>query len=394
MRHDVARPRVLQLITSLAGGAGLHALQLAQQLDARRFAVELAFGPGYPLDEEVRRLGLPHHVLGWSRQLRPLPLVAGSAALWRLLRAQRWDIVHAHCSLAGAVGRPLARLAGNACTVFTVHALPSQVSGSAWRRGAVRWVERALDAATDAYCVGNHMFGRHLVDSGIAGAERVVHLPVGIEVSAARAGAAQVAAARQRLGLARDDLVVATAGRFEPQKALHHLLQAFATLQRRLPRALLVLFGAGPLQPALQAQAAELGLTERVRFAGWQPDMAAVLPAADVFCLSSLWEGLPYALLDAMAVGVPIVATDVGGVAEALDNGRCGRLVAPGQPAALADALTALLADAPQRATLASAAHARLHSHYALPRMLDDHTRLYERLLAARAARGLRLAAR
>lgn len=383
------RLRVLQLITSLAGGAGLYAVELARGLDRGRFEVELAFGPGYPLDEDVQREGLPHHVLGWTRAAGPASTLSGSVDLWRLLRDGRYDIVHAHCSLAGAVGRPLARLARVPAVAFTVHAFAGHAGQPAWRRNLLTRVERTLDRFTDRYFVTTDTFRRELLARRIAASGKIDMIPLGIEPGPAP-DAGSRARARLVLGIDGSRPVVAAAGRFEPQKGFGDLIDAFAAVVAAHPDALLVLFGDGPLRPAFERQVARLSLANHVRLAGWRPDVPALLPAADLYCLSSRWESFGYVLLEAMAAGVPIVATRVDGVPEVLDGGRLGELVDSASPRRIADGLCALLADPARRQALALAGRAEVVGRYARSRVLAMHAQAYEGM--AQAARSSALA--
>ena len=170
--------------------------------------------------------------------------------------------------------------------------------------------------------------------------------------------AVPAAAARAALGLDGDvdgALVVGTVGNFTAKKDQATLVRAVG----RVPGARLVLVGSGPLEHDLRVLVAHDGLAERVTFAGSRGDVADLLPAFDVFALSSRYEGLPIALLEAMAAGRPCVATRVGGIPEVVTDGVDGVLVPPGDPDALADALSALAADPDRRAALGSAAVTR-----------------------------------
>ena len=372
------RLRVLQVITSLAGGAGLHALQLAQRLDAARFDVTLAYGTGYPLDAVVQQQRLPHRVLRWQRRLRPWHTAQGLLDLGRLLRDGRFDIVQAHCSLAGAAARALAPLlcARPHRRLFTVHALAAHEGQPAWRQALLTGVERALDGLTDHYVVTTRRYRDELRLRGIAAPDKVSVIPLGIAPPAPLPRSE----ARRRLGLQPDDEVVMFSGRLEPQKGLPVLLQAWALLQPRRPRARLVVIGDGPQRKALQAQVPAGAAGASVLFAGWQADAPALMPAADVFCLPSLWEAYGYVLLEAMAAGVPIVASDVGGIPEALGEGRWGRLCPPGDAQALAEALLQRLADPAAGAGTVVAARRHVQQAHGLHTMVARHARLYEQL--------------
>jgi glycosyltransferase involved in cell wall biosynthesis len=380
----VSRLRVLQLITSLAGGAGLYAWQLARHLDAARFESVIAYGPGYPLDARVAQERLAHRELRWTRAAGLASSAAGALDVWRVLRAGRYDIVHTHCSLAGAVGRPLARLA-HARSVFTVHAFASHEHQPPLRRRLLLGAERLLDRWTDAYCVTTEAFRRELIERRIAAAERIEVIALGIDPPAPPDPAAR-RRARAALGIEEGQRAIFAAGRFEPQKGFDLLLDAFERVHCADGQARLVLFGSGPLEEALRARAARAALGHAVRFPGWRDDYPAFLAGADLYCLSSRWEAFGYVLLDAMAAGVPIVATRVGGVPEVLHGGRYGTLVEPGDPAALAAALAAALHPDPARRPVLEEARRRVASEYSLGRMIERHAGLYERLAGERHA--------
>lgn len=377
-----ARPlRVLQLITSLAGGAGLQVVQLARHLDPARFTVELAFGPGYPLDASVRELGLVQHRLSWSRGLAPLALARGAADVRRLLATGSYDIVHTHCSIAGALGRPLARRAGVARVLFTVHAFASRPHQPAWRQRLLLAAERALDAHTDHYCVSTRVLARALVDKRICAAERIATIPLGIAVPALPDAAARQRA-RAALALPGGAFVLGVAGRLETQKGIVHLLRALPAIHAAVPAARLVVVGAGPLAGTLRRAAARLGVAGLTGFTGWRDDLPALLPGLDLFCLPSLWESFGYVLIEAMAAGVPVVASAVEGIPEVLDEGRAGELVPPADPAVLAQRIVALARDAARRRRLRAAARARVESEYSLETMIERYENFYHKLFA------------
>ena len=205
-----------------------------------------------------------------------------------------------------------------------------------------------------------------LVGAGVP-ADRVHLIENAVDVAAV---AADAAAGRDDLraawALAPSDLAVVALGRFSPEKGHPVLLEAFRAVADAVPTARLVLVGDGVLEADLRRAAAALP-AGRVVFAGWRTDPARCLGAADLFVLPSHREGLPLAVLEAMAAGIPVVATRVGGVPDALDGGACGRLVPPGDAPALASALVGLLRDPAARRDLAVAAAARVRAHHDAP---------------------------
>jgi glycosyltransferase involved in cell wall biosynthesis len=381
------RIRVLQVITSLAGGAGLNVYQLARHLDPDRFDVKTVFGTGYPLDAVVEREALPHVKLPWKRYRVGLrSTFAGTLELSRILRRERFDIVHTHCSLAGAVGRVLARLFRVPHVLYTVHVFASREYQPAWRKRVLLMIERGLDRCTDLYLVTTQVVKREIVDKRISSAERVSVVPLGIDIAAAPTSEQRVCA-RALLGLAQDALVVATAGRLEEQKGNVYLLRSFAKVLEEFSPARLVIFGDGPLDAELRAEAGRLGVGHAVLFAGWRTDLDQLLCAADIFCLASLWETFGYVLLEAMAARLPIVASRVEGIPEVTNGEECALLVPPADVGALAAALNGLLRDAPRRAAMAERGRRRLEREYALPRMIARMEDIYLELAGAKEAR-------
>lgn len=388
MNAGPSRIRILQVITSLAGGAGLQVCQLAQHLDARRFDVRLAFGPGYPLDALVVARGIAHHELPWTRRLAPLALARGTLRLAQLLGRERFDIVHTHCSIAGALGRPLAYWQRGAArrprVLFTVHAFASRPWQPAWRQRAALAVERALDRCTDHYCVSTHAVRAALCAKGIAPPGRVSVIPLGIEHGPADPARLADPHARARarcdLGLAPDAFAIGAAGRLEEQKGFAHLIRALPMIRQAVPQAVLVIVGAGPLANALARAARSAGVAHATHFTGWRDDLPALLPGFDLFCLPSLWETFGYVLPEAMAAGVPVVASEVEGIPEVLGHGRLGVLVPPANSAALARAIVALAHDAPRRTRLAEAARRHALDEYSLQTMIGRYEVLYQKI--------------
>jgi glycosyltransferase involved in cell wall biosynthesis len=277
--------------------------------------------------------------------------VAWLPRLRRLVRERGIDIVHTHMPLPAVAAR-LALPGRRPAFVHTEHNMWDRY------RRPTRWANAAT-YRRNARVIA--------VSDGVAGSIRssvpvevVVH---GTDPSLAVTGEAARAAARAELGLAPDARVVGSVGNFTAKKDQATLLRAVAEVP---PAdlggggdAVLVLVGLGPLEGELRTLARDLGIAERVVFAGSRDDVFALLPALDVFALSSRFEGLPIALLEAMASGVAPVATRVGGIPEVITDGRDGVLVDPGDPTGLAAALTRVLGDDDERARIAACARAR-----------------------------------
>jgi glycosyltransferase involved in cell wall biosynthesis len=175
--------------------------------------------------------------------------------------------------------------------------------------------------------------------------------------------------------------IIGTAGRLVPLKGTLYLLRAFAMLRAELPDLVLEIAGSGPEQSMLEREVQLLGVGGKVRFLGWVEELAPVLARWDVFVLPSLEEGAPGAALEAMAAGLPVVASAVGGIPELVEDGRTGLLVPPRDSLALADRLRVLLLDPEQQHAMGAAGRARVREHFSAERMVARFAEIYDGLL-------------
>ena len=325
-----------------------------------------------PVADEIAQAGTPiHHIPGNPGPRDP----AAFLRLVRLLRRQRPDVVHTYLIVASLYGR----LAAFAAGVPVVLAAEQNVYEHKPRRHAL--MERALAVRTYRIVACCRTVGEFY--------RRQTGVPVEkIEViyNAVRFGQlpsdGDRAPARARLGLPDDALVLGTLGRLTEQKGQRTLLQAVARLAARRPRLVLFLAGQGPLRSALVAEAERLGISQRVRFLGVRRDRDTLFAAMDLFVLPSRWEGLSLALVEAMGAGRPVVATRVGGNPEVVTDGETGLLVPPDDPAALADALDGLFADANRRRELGGSAAADARRRFNIEEHVRQLARLYRQGVA------------
>jgi glycosyltransferase involved in cell wall biosynthesis len=364
-------PRVLILITlAEPGGAQTYVAHLLPALAPRCEVVVAAYGDG-PLrdaarDAGVRFVGLRHV----RRPLHPGRDLLGLVELMALMRRVRPDVVHANSSKAGILGRLAAVLMRVPVRVFTVHGWAFKAySGLASH--VYRWADRLMAPLTSAtVCVSETERAAGLA-ARTCRASRTVVIPNAVDVDAA-----------PRARLDGDPPRIITVGRLAAPKDALTLVRALAALGSLPFRAVLV--GDGPDRPEVDAAVRSLGLADRVALAGSRADVPDLLAAADLFVLSSRSEGAPFSILEAMAAGLPVVASEVGGVAELVAQGETGVLVPAGDPAPLADALRALLADRGLRSRLGAAGRARARERFDLRALRGAHVELYARELARR----------
>ncbi len=350
-----SRIKVGQIVATLdwdgpGGGITRFAAELCQRLDPQAFEVELyaLWRLDRPGEEatvaQLRRAGLAVHRATSFDGLHPYRgFWRALAALRPLVARQRPDILHSHHEFGDMAALALGGLAPPWRVVRTVHNLEWQ--RRPWRRRLLTNGLYPLAFAAEAG-VSQEIVDRlnrrplaRLLD------RRAHRLHNAINLTRFKARPDHPEAIRSGLGLAPEAFVIGTVGRLTEQKGYHHLLSAMALVTRHLPHARLVLVGVGRLEGALKAWAGQLGLERQVVFAGRRADVEALLPALDVFVSSSLWEGLPTVVLEAMAAGVPVIATDVVGTREVVVDGVNGRLVPAGDEQLLAEAIRQHYAD-------------------------------------------------
>jgi glycosyltransferase involved in cell wall biosynthesis/GT2 family glycosyltransferase len=380
------RRRVLELITlSEWGGAQACVFTLARGLRAA-YDVTVGCAPGGPLVSRLRAEGIA--VVEIPTLVRTPSLLADLRTLWWLvawMRRERFDIVHCHSTKAGLLGRFAARMAGVPAILFTVHGWPFAGWWPPVYRTVVALAERAAARLSTAMiCVCDHDH-RVALQLRIAPPDRLVVIPNGVDPAPFLAPGDGVSAGRDARADPEADppdrpLTAVAVGRLTEQKDPATLLDAWRRV--RGPHRLL-LVGDGPMRAALEARCRAEGLDGRVVIAGVRDDVAAILRRADVFVLASRWEGLPLAIIEAMMSGLPIVATTVGGVPEAVAEGETGLLVPPQAPGALALALERLLGDAALRRRMGAAGRQRALREFAADRMLAQTAALYARVLSA-----------
>ena len=363
------RPRILILITlAEIGGAQTYVAQLLPALAERFEVLVAAYGPG-PLVDAARESGARYVPLRHVRRdLQPGRDLLGLLELVTLLRRERPDLLHVNSSKAAALGRVAALAAGPRIRVFTVHGWAFKAyTGPA---GALyRWADRLLAPLTTVtICVSETERAAGLA-ARTCRAERTVVIPNAIDVERA-----------PRARLHGDPPRIVTVGRLAAPKDPLTLVRALPALGGR-PYSL-AFVGGGRDQPHVEEELRARGLTERVALLGDRDDVPALLAGADVFVLASRSEGAPLSILEAMAAGLPVVASDVGGVAELVADGETGVLVPAGEPDALARALARLLDDGALRERMGAAGRARARDRFDLAELRAAHLELYARELS------------
>ena len=373
-----------QVVTRFTAGAGGIALRGALALDQDRYSITILAAAGGSLLEDAEAAGLrvirlDHMASG--RGIYPGNDTHGLRELTAHLTSGRFDLVHTHSAKAGALGRLSARRAGVPAVVHTFHGFPFHEFQSAPTRKALISIERRLARLTDYFFAAGTTIAADAVRLKIAPPDKIrafrtVAIGDGIQPRSEETRRR----ARQLLGIPDTAALIGTVARLDSQKSPLDLVRAISLLDR--PDLQVVWIGDGGLRAKTERMIAKRGLTDRFRLLGERRDVAALLPAFDVFALSSLYEGLPCALIEAMTCGVPVVATAVNSVPEIVISGETGLLVRPRDPGSLSHGVAYML-DRPEEAErMAFAARASLGDRYQPEALGAALTEVYETVLA------------
>lgn len=367
------RSLLVAAATSTTGGAERHIADLLRRLPDAGVTVELLCPEGGDLTVLAHDLGVrTYHAeiaAGMPRQ--------GLADVSSAIQESDPDIVHVHGARAAFFAR-VADARARERLVYTVHGIHIDKAGSFARRATFINIERALRHRTAHFvtvCESDIEKGRHI---GLLDASRTTVVHNGIELPSITP---DLGGFRQELGIGPDVPLALSIGRFHAQKDQRTLLDAWSRVISSRPQAVLALVGSGPQEGDLRAYAFALRMGDSLRFVPPRSDLAPAYVDADAFVLSSLWEGLPYVILEAMAYGAPVVSTGVDGIPEAISGSELGFLVPPRDPVALAVAITDTLALTPQaRADQTAAARARVASEFSIDTMVERVAAVYARV--------------
>ncbi len=321
----------------------------------------------------------------------PIPIVLGLSPwtdlrfflrLLRLLRRERFDVVQTSAAKASLYGRLAARLAGVPVVIFRAGGFPFH----GFMHPVLQWLLITTEKAMSRWCTDmvvsvSEEDRRDVVARGIIPADRIRTIQNGTDAHRAMPERQE---ARRALGLDAQVPVVGMVGRLSRQKSPDDFLRVAALVAREVPQATFLLVGDGPMRGALERLAADLGIAGQVSFLGVRNDVPLVLAALDVFALASLWEGVPFSILEAMAAGKPVVATAVNGVAEVVEHGRTGFLAPPQDVKQLAAHIATLLKDPPRARVMGDAARQRIEEDLSIERAMARYSALYQELYRAK----------
>jgi glycosyltransferase involved in cell wall biosynthesis len=385
----VGKVRVTRIVARLnIGGPAVHIVNLATGLDPERFENQLIAGrPGLhegDMGYLATQKGIdPLIIPELGRELSPLSDLRTTVKLARILRHDKPHIVETHTAKAGAVGRVAARLAGVPIVIHVFHGHVFHSYFGPLKTGLFLNAERALARITDRIITVSPAQRRDIVQVyGIAPAERVLTIPLGLDLQPLRvAKQTYVGQFRSSLGVSDDTPLVGFVGRLTAVKSPGLFVEAARHVVDQCPRTRLVFVGDGELRSDLEQQVDTLGLAQHVLFAGWQADMLPIYADLDLLALTSLNEGTPVTVIEALASGTPVVATAVGGVPDVVMDQETGILVPSGDAEALAEAMLRLIRAPEWAQELALEGQQDVLKRFDLKRLTNDMASLYLALL-------------
>lgn len=386
---DVAAPRRLRLlfvVTRLdVGGVPEHIMILTGHLAATYDITVACREVIAPHRERLERAGVRIVLIDFSRLPNPLRDLRALLRLADFIRRERFDIVHSHMSKGALMGGVAGRLARAPIVINTAHNFGVLALQNLALRTLFRLYDKALFAWTiDQLITVSRWQKDQIVTEGLVPAGKATTIWNGINTELFRQRA-QKGPSRRDLGIAEDAIVVVTVARLVWFKAIDVLIQAVSMLEVSNNVQFLVV-GDGVLKQQLERLIQTKGLTGQVRLLGERHDVPGLLGLADIFALPSVSEGMPIAIMEAMAVALPVVATAVDGTPELVMEGETGLLVPPRDPIAFAAALKQLLADPALRRELGKAGQVRMDSCFSDTAMAAATDGLYRRLVAENAA--------
>ncbi|HEY3374399.1 MAG TPA: glycosyltransferase family 4 protein [Candidatus Aquicultor sp.] len=382
--------KVLLLTEAAGSGVGRHILDLAHGLATGGHEVHLIYSESRLEDRFFQRIKaldgmITTRVIPMQRSINPYADLTALLAIRRYVKEYGpFDIIHGHSSKAGALVRLLKITgAGPAKIVYTPHACVTLSPGlSGKQRFVYNLIERILGSyLTDAIIAVSNHEARHAIELGIpTNLVNTVVNGVGIGKNSLKRREEY----RSSLGVAPEDIVIGFSGRLDYQKAPEILIQAYCRLEPGPTNISLVLLGDGPKHGDLEQLVKTSPHAGSIHIAGYHPLASDVLSAFDIFVLPSRYEGLPYVLLEAMAEGLPIVATSVGGNSELVRDKVNGLLVPRDAPDDLSKALDTLIRDSELRQRFSSVSLELVGASYSIEKMLESTVDIYNRLLESR----------
>ncbi|MDD5691201.1 MAG: glycosyltransferase family 4 protein [Candidatus Omnitrophica bacterium] len=372
---------LLYVITKLElGGAQKQLLSLVRQLDKERFNPYIITAYDGLLIEAAKNIpGLRLIRCKFlEREIRPAKDILALFFIYRFIRNNSIDIVHTHSSKAGILGRLAAKASGVKTIIHTVHGWSFHGYQSCLAYYFYLFLENICACFSSAIIVVSQWDKKRAAQQLICRQDKCELIRYAIDYKEFKNNTEAAYQVRKEFALSGEDLIIGMVACFKPQKAPLDFIRLANAVKGRFPNTKFILVGDGVMRKEICTLISKLNLKEQVILTGWRNDVASILSCLDIFVLTSLWEGLPIAVLEAMAMGVPVVATDTGGVSEVVLQGKTGYLAKPHDINTLQKRLEELLMKPYLRKKFAQFSSSTLESReYSLDTMLRNTTQLY-----------------
>lgn len=380
--------RIALVLEATFGGTRKHLMYLATNLDKDKFDITvicstLRDSSFYSDIEKLIREGINVKVIQMRREINPVRDLQALVKIYRFLRREKFDIVHTHSSKAGFLGRLAAKLSGVPVILYTPHAF-SFHRGILGTNRFYLFLERFAAIFTDKIIAVSEGEKKIAIENRVAAPEKIVTIENGIRLSEFDGRETDAGSLKAALGIGEDSSVVGMVARLSTQKGYQYFLKASKEVSRQFPNVKFVLVGHGEQWRRAHDIINELGIDKHVIMTGQMVNTIRIYPIFDVFVLSSLWEGLPYVVLEAMAMGKPVIASRIPGIEDAVIDRETGYLVDPGDVSGLSAAIVDLLTDRGTAAGMGMKGRMEIENRFTL----KDKMRKIENLYVSMAFNG------
>jgi glycosyltransferase involved in cell wall biosynthesis len=370
--------RVLEIINNaVIGGGPIHVLLILKNINREIFEPWSICSKEGDLITDFEEYSAQHHYISISKK----PNIFSVIKLYRLIKQNDIQMVHTHGGVAGLWGRFAAFFVPGVKTVYTLHGIHYLNYKSTVLRYFHILIERFWAKFTDAIICVADSEQRKANENRLFPPEKGVIIRYGIDFKPPAVSGTDLMNFKKSIGCDENTTLLLNVARLHRQKGQPWLLEAYRDVVREIPNTRLLIVGDGPERAAIGQQIRELKLTEQVLLLGFRQDVHDLLAFADIFVLSSLWEGLPLAIIEAMGMGKPIVSTNVDGIAEIIEDQQQGLLVAPRDSQGLAQAMLKMLQNRDLAQQLGRAAQKKVLKMYDIDTMTRNIEHLYLKLI-------------
>ncbi len=365
--------KLLEVTTCLdSGGVTSHLLDLLDQLPKDQFDVSVAAAPEEDAQKKLEAIHVKFHAVPMVKPIQPVADLKALWSLFRLMKREKIEMVHAHMAKAGFLASVAAKWAGVPCMISTIHGPTRVTLKNSWKQTLFEILDKwSLSKCHDHAISVSHATTADLLRSGKISQNRIVTLHNGIDTKRLKTKHSREEV-RAALGLDATQPVVTMVGRLADQKSQETLIHAMCQLQSDWPKAVCLLIGDGPRFAEFKSMISRYQLESSVRLLGQRDDVTDLLNASDVFVLCTKFEGLSIAVLEAMALGLPVVATNVEGMEELIIPNETGMLIGDQDVTGCVQALEALFNDAALRKRMGETAQLRVAEHFRLDAQMQS----------------------